>query len=178
MAEFRAGRFAQALEHAVEGSDLAAACGRADLLAAAALAVHDVGAPELQPGLLRLCERALDAPSGAGDPALRSRLLSQAASALTDAGRPGAAAARAVEALELAERCGDPGAVVDAVRARMKAEPGRRRRRPSGCASGCWRSSTPRRPVSRWRRCGARSGGSTRGSRSATWPPSTTSWRG
>ena len=99
------------------------ACGRGDLLAAAALAVHDVGAPELQPALLRMCERALESVDAGSDPALRSRLLSQTASALADAGRLGAAAPRAVEALDLAERCGDPGAVVDAAGARMKASP-------------------------------------------------------
>ena len=94
-------------------------------------------------------------------PALRSRLLSQAASALADAGRLGAAAGRAAEALDLARRCGSPEAVIDAVRARMKASPtaldvGRAAGpRPAG--------DRARRPgrASRWRSCGARSGGST-----------------
>lgn len=123
MAQFRTGRFAPALEHAVAACDLASACGRTDLLAAAALAVHDVSAPELQPGLLRMCERALEVVDAGSDPALRSRLLSQAASALADAGRLGAAGPLAIEALDLAEQCADPGAVIDAVRARMKASP-------------------------------------------------------
>ena len=122
-AEFRVGRFASALEHAVAGSDAASAAGRADLMAAAALAVHDVGAPEFPAALVRMCDRALAAQDAGTDPALRSRLLSQAASALADAGRLGAGTTRAVEALELAERCGDPEAVIDAVRARMKASP-------------------------------------------------------
>jgi DNA-binding NarL/FixJ family response regulator len=122
-AEFRAGRFGPALEHAASASEAAAACGRTDLLAAAALAVHDIAVPGQSTVLVRLCERALTAVDGGRDPALRSRLLSQAASTLAEAGRLGAAGPLAVEALELAERCGDPGAVIDAVRARMKASP-------------------------------------------------------
>src|SRR3569623_2197674 len=68
-----------------------------------------------------MCERALaDASPGT---ALRARLLAQSASVLADAGRLGAAAARSAEARELAERSEDPEAVIDAVRARMKASP-------------------------------------------------------
>lgn len=122
-AEFRAGRFGQALEHAVTASEIAAACGRSDLLAAAALAVHDITLPGQSSALVRMAERALDAVDAGRDPVLRSRLLSQAASTLAEAGRLGAAAPLAVEALQLAERCGEPAAVIDAVRARMKATP-------------------------------------------------------
>ncbi len=122
-AEFRAGRFKEALEHAVTASDTAVACGRPDLVAAAALAVHDISVPGHMPALVRMCERALESVDAAREPVLRSRLLSQAASTLAEAGRLGAAVPLAIEALELAERCGDPGAVIDAVRARMKASP-------------------------------------------------------
>ncbi|MGY1666173.1 helix-turn-helix transcriptional regulator [Geodermatophilus sp. SYSU D00696] len=122
-AEFRAGRFGPALEHAVAASEAAAGRGRSDLMAAAALAVHDVAVPGRSTALVGMCERALDAVDADRDPGLRSLLLSQAASTLAEAGRLGAAAPLAVEALELAERCGDPGAVIDAVRARMKASP-------------------------------------------------------
>ncbi len=122
-AEFRAGRFGPALEHAVTASEAAAACGRPDLQAAAALAVHDISLPGQMPALVRLCERALETVDAEREPVLRSRLLSQAASTLAEAGRLGAAAPLAVEALDLAERCDDPGAVIDAVRARMKASP-------------------------------------------------------
>ncbi|MGY1742635.1 MULTISPECIES: ATP-binding protein [unclassified Blastococcus] len=122
-AEFRAGRFDAALEHALAGSDAAAAAGDPALLAAAALAVHDVGAPEFPPSLVRMCERALAAVDGGRSPALRSRLLSQLASVQADAGRMGAAARNAAEALDLARGCGDSEAVLDAVRARMKASP-------------------------------------------------------
>ncbi|WP_448627935.1 ATP-binding protein [Geodermatophilus sp. URMC 64] len=120
-AEFRAGRFGEALEHAVAASDLAAACGRPELLAPAALTVHDIAAPGFPPAVLRMCERALADPSL--PPALRARLLAQEASVLTDAGRLGAAAESSAGALGLAEESGDPEAVLDAVRARMKASP-------------------------------------------------------
>jgi DNA-binding CsgD family transcriptional regulator len=120
-AEFRAGRFAESLEHATAASEAAAACGRTDLLAPAALTVHDIAAPGFPPALLRMCERALADRSL--HPALRARLLAQTASVLVDAGRLGAAARHSAEALELAESSGDPEAVIDAVRARMKASP-------------------------------------------------------
>ena len=93
-AEFRAGRFGRELEHAVAASDAAAACGRADLLAAAALAVHDVSAARPAAGAASgMCERAL-ARSTPREPVLRSRLLSQAASPSPTPGRLGAAADR------------------------------------------------------------------------------------
>jgi DNA-binding CsgD family transcriptional regulator len=122
-AEFRAGRSGEALAHATAASDLAAACGRTDLLGPAALTVQDVAAPGFPPAVLRMCERALADPVLAARPALRARLLAQTASVLADAGRVTASAARSAEALELAEACGDPQAVVDAVRARMKGRP-------------------------------------------------------
>ncbi|MGY1744918.1 ATP-binding protein [Blastococcus sp. SYSU D00695] len=120
-AEFRAGRFDAALEHAVAGAD--AAGGDPGLLAAAALTVHDVSAPGFVPALVRLCERALAAVDGARSPALRSRLLSQLASVQADAGRMAVAAGNAAAALDLARACGDSEAVLDAVRARTKASP-------------------------------------------------------
>lgn len=122
-AEFRAGRSAAALDHAAAASELAGSAGRADLVAAAALAVHDISGPGFPRRLIDLCERALPEADADLLPAVRSRLLSQLASALTDSGRITAAAAPSAEALRLAECSGDPEAVIDAVRARMKAEP-------------------------------------------------------
>lgn len=122
-AEFHAGRFASAMRHAISASDLAATCDRSDLQAAAALTVHDVAMPDFQSDLLRMCDRGLATVDAGSQPALRSRLLSQAASALADLGRSGPAGTLSGEALELAERCQNPGAMVDAIRARMKAVP-------------------------------------------------------
>ncbi|HLM04084.1 MAG TPA: AAA family ATPase [Blastococcus sp.] len=122
-AEFRQGRFAESLRHASAASEAAAACGRPDLLADAALVVHDVGAPGSSGTLTALCERALARPEVARLPALRSRLLSQMASALADAGRLVRAGELSAESLRLAEEDGDPETVLDAVRARMKTTP-------------------------------------------------------
>ncbi|WP_209306584.1 AAA family ATPase [Blastococcus sp. CT_GayMR19] len=122
-AEFRAGRFAQSLDDAERASAAAHSCGRRDLVAAAALVVHDVSSPEFPPILLRLCERALAAVDGSAQPALRSRLLAQTASALCDAGQFDRGGSAAAEALALAEGSGDPEALIDAVRARVKSTP-------------------------------------------------------
>ncbi|MGY1754756.1 ATP-binding protein [Blastococcus sp. SYSU D01042] len=118
--EYRAGRFAEGLEHAVAASEAVAGRARSDLLVAAALAVHDVAAPGFPPAVMALCERALAEPDVAGSPVLRARLLAQMASSQADAGRLAASAELSAEALELAEAAGDPEAVLDAVRARMK----------------------------------------------------------
>ena len=117
-AEFRAGRFAESLAHAVAASDAARGLARPDLLAAAALTVHDVAAPGFPPAVLAMCERALAGPGLS--PVVRARLLAQMASFLADAGRLAASSELSATALELAEGTGDPEAVLDAVRARMK----------------------------------------------------------
>jgi DNA-binding CsgD family transcriptional regulator/tetratricopeptide (TPR) repeat protein len=119
-AEFRAGRFAQALRHAEQAADTAASCGRVDLLASAALTVHDVASPEMPALVARLCERALAAGPVPVAGVLRARLLAQLASALADDGHVERADALSAEALALAEQGADPAATVDAVRARMK----------------------------------------------------------
>jgi DNA-binding CsgD family transcriptional regulator len=122
-AEYRAGRFGTALEHATAASAAAGAADRTDVLAAAALVVQDVSGPGFARAVVRMCERALDRLDAGGEVAVRSRLLSQTASVLADLGRLAEAEGRALEALALAESCGDPGAVLDAVRARMKSSP-------------------------------------------------------
>jgi DNA-binding CsgD family transcriptional regulator len=117
-AEFRAGRFAESLAHAVAASESAGARARPDLLVAAALVVHDVAAPGFPPAVIAMCERALAGPGLS--PVVRARLLAQMASSHADAGRLGASAGLSATALELAEGSGDPEAILDAVRARMK----------------------------------------------------------
>jgi DNA-binding CsgD family transcriptional regulator len=118
--EFRAGRFAEGLAHAVAASEAVAGRDRPDLLVAAALAVHDVAAPGFPPAVLAMCERALAEPAVAADPVLRARLLAQMASSQADAGRLAASSELSAAALEAAEAAGDPEAILDAVRARMK----------------------------------------------------------
>lgn len=116
--EYRAGRFAESLAHAVAASESAGGQDRPDLMVAAALVVHDVAAPGFPPAVIAMCERALAHPGLA--PVVRARLLAQMSSFHADAGRLAASSELSAAALELAEASGDPEAVLDAVRARMK----------------------------------------------------------
>ncbi|MBE1578062.1 ATP-binding protein [Amycolatopsis roodepoortensis] len=114
VAEYRTGRFARSLDHARQAAD-------AGLLARAALVVRDVAAPDLLPGIRDLAARALAADDV--DRTTRARLLAHSASVEADYGRFAEAGKLADEAFALAEESGDPEALVDAVRARMKIAP-------------------------------------------------------
>lgn len=114
VAEYRTGRFARSLDHARRAAD-------AGLLARAALVVRDVAAPDLLPGIRDLATRALAADGV--DRTTRARLLAHSASVEADYGRFAEAEKLADEAFALAEESGDPEALVDAVRARMKVAP-------------------------------------------------------
>ncbi|GAA4360443.1 ATP-binding protein [Angustibacter luteus] len=118
-AHFRDGRVREASECAEQVVDLALAGDRPDLLAPAALVVHDVAAPDVLPQVLRRCARVLELDTDLDD-LTRSRLLSLRTSAAADAGRPQDGAQWSREALELAERSGDDIALVEAARARDK----------------------------------------------------------
>ena len=122
-AEFRAGRMGRSLSSAEQASALAVAAGRADLAVEAALVVHDVGATDFPARLVPLCERALAGLPEGSSPALRARLLAAMAAALADDGQLSRADGISATALTLAEADGDPEAVLDAVRARMKSAP-------------------------------------------------------
>lgn len=114
VAEYRTGRFARSLDHARRAAD-------AGLIARAALVVRDVAAPDLLPGIRDLVVRALAADGV--DRTTRARLLAHSASVEADYGRFTDAEKLADEAFALAEESGDPEALVDAVRARMKVAP-------------------------------------------------------
>ncbi len=116
VAEYRSGRFVRSLDHARKAADLAG--DDHEVLATAALVVRDVAAPDLLPGIGELTARAL-AAAGV-DKTTRSRLLAHSASVEADRGRFTEAGKVAAEAFSLAEEAGDPEALVDAVRARMK----------------------------------------------------------
>ncbi|MEP6762451.1 MAG: AAA family ATPase [Sporichthyaceae bacterium] len=122
-AEFRAGQFLPSLVHSVQASDAGEAVGRSDIVAAAALVVHDVSSPDLQPTLEQLCDRALTLYRDTLPVPTVSRLLAHRASANADVARLADALPLALEALRLAEESGDPLAIVDAARARMKVRP-------------------------------------------------------
>ena len=117
-AEFRSGRYAGSLQHAALAAETARTAGRRDLVAPAALVVHDVGAGDLLPAMARLCDLALDEDDTA--PAIRARLLAQRASIAADLGQGDDAVRLSEQAMRLAEQCGDPDARLDAVRARLK----------------------------------------------------------
>lgn len=114
-AECLAGRLGDSLAHCEAAAAAADRAGRPDLVAEAALVLHGVTNPQLVEVVPRLCERAL---AGDPPPAIRARLLAQLAAMAAEAGRPEQAAGWAVDALRLAERDGDPVAVLDAVQAR------------------------------------------------------------
>ncbi|RSM61453.1 LuxR family transcriptional regulator [Amycolatopsis sp. WAC 01376] len=114
VAEYRSGRFARSLDHARSAAD-------AGLVAEAALVVRDVAAPDLLPGIRDLASRAL-AVDGV-DKTTRARLLAHSASVEADYGRFAEAGKLADDAFALAEESGDPEALVDSLRARMKVAP-------------------------------------------------------
>jgi DNA-binding CsgD family transcriptional regulator len=119
-AEYRAGRFARGFEHAREAAALTSDPAQ---VVAAALVVRDTSAPDLLPGMAELTASALAAIGPDADPAVRAKLLAQAASVAADSGKTGEAVKTAEEALALAELSGDDEARIDAVRARLKIRP-------------------------------------------------------
>ncbi|WP_426565572.1 helix-turn-helix transcriptional regulator [Angustibacter sp. McL0619] len=118
-AQFRAGRVREASDCADQVVDLSLAAGRGDLLAPAALVVHDVAAPEVLPQVELRCARVLELRPDL-DVVTRARLLALRTSAAADAGRPQDGREWSRQALELAERSGDDTALVEAARARDK----------------------------------------------------------
>ena len=118
-AEYRAGKLAASLQHAVTAADAAERDGRLDLVADAALVVRGIGHAPVAVTLLGLCDRAL-ADSGA-PAARRTRLLAQRASALAELGDLEAAAAGSAAAMAAAAVACDPAAELDAIRARVAA---------------------------------------------------------
>jgi DNA-binding CsgD family transcriptional regulator len=118
-AEYRAGQFAESLQHAVTAADAAERDGRLDLVADAALVVRGIGHPPVAVTLLGLCDRAL--ADDRCPAARRARLLAQRASALAELGDLEAAADGSAEAMAAATAASDPVAELDAIRARVAA---------------------------------------------------------
>ncbi|MFE9642715.1 ATP-binding protein [Streptomyces sp. NPDC006365] len=113
-AEFADGRFASALEDCARVADLAEELDRADLAAAAAVAVRGFSISE---EIAALCERARGL-LGDEDSARHAEVLAQHAFILSQAGRLDAADEISRRAMAMAERSGDPAALVGAVHAR------------------------------------------------------------
>jgi DNA-binding CsgD family transcriptional regulator len=118
-AEYRAGQLAASLQHVVSAAEAADRDGRLDLVADAALVVRGIGNTPVAATLLGLCDRAL--ADSQCPPARRARLLAQRASAQAELGDLDAAEAGSAEAMAAAEAVHDPGAELDAIRARVAA---------------------------------------------------------
>jgi DNA-binding CsgD family transcriptional regulator len=107
----------EAVNNCIDALELAGRAGRPDLLAAAGLVIHGIGAPEVNRVVRRLCQRALGHP-GVTDPVIRARLLAQLAVAEAEDGGGPHAADLAAESLAAAESTGDQDAVLEAIAAR------------------------------------------------------------
>lgn len=119
-AEYRSGAFGGSLEHCLIAADLAEAGQRWDLLARAALLVDGVTPPHLGESLLGLCRRARSLVPEA-ELSVRAQLEARFAYAAVDEGDLDRAERMSADALALAERIGDPAALIAALRARHQA---------------------------------------------------------
>jgi DNA-binding CsgD family transcriptional regulator/DNA-binding transcriptional ArsR family regulator len=131
-AEYVASRIPQCSGHCYDAADAADAAGRLDLLIEAALVLRGVADPAAAIRTAALCDRALSALEAAKDATdadrdggvtsavvARARLLARKACLETESIRSADGVAASVEALRLAEACGDRTALIDAVRARV-----------------------------------------------------------
>ncbi|MET0966611.1 MAG: LuxR C-terminal-related transcriptional regulator, partial [Nakamurella sp.] len=116
-AQFANTAIEESLSSCVDAAELAERAGRPDLVAAAGLVVHGIGAPDINRTIGRLCQRALRHP-GLTDQTVRARLLAQLAVAEAVNGGGPSAADLAAKALTAAEETGDPDAVLEAIAAR------------------------------------------------------------
>jgi DNA-binding CsgD family transcriptional regulator len=121
-AAYRAGLVEDAVAHCTEAAGLAEPAGRGDLVAAAALVVRGIGGPWANPEIVRLCERAR-ALLPPDDVAGHAQLLAQQAFATTELAGVTAAVALSEQALDLADRSGDPAALIAALHARHQVLP-------------------------------------------------------
>ena len=113
---FHNGEFRSSAEAALEAGELAKSVGRADLLAAAALAAVGVPDPTTAPTVERICRDALSLiPQG--DVATRAQLHAQLAIALHHRRQLDQADVEVSRALELASASGDANALAAALNA-------------------------------------------------------------
>ena len=120
-AAYADGQVTEALAHCTAAADLAEGCGRADLAARAALVVRGIdGLPNET--IAALCERAR-ALLGGEESATHAQVLAQHAVALSEYGQVDAADDLSRRATAMAERSGDPAALVDAAHARHRLLP-------------------------------------------------------
>ena len=116
-AEFAAGHIEASLAYCQAATRLAEDAGRPDILASAALVITGMGDPATIAAVDLLCARALRAVP-ADDTALRARLRARQAIFASETGAANRARELSAEALALAERSGDPDALLDGIHAR------------------------------------------------------------
>ncbi|MGI9005382.1 MAG: ATP-binding protein [Streptosporangiaceae bacterium] len=115
-AQFLANAVERSVASCAAAADLAESAGRADLLAQAGLVVHGVGATPYRT-ITGICERAL-AVLSPDEHASRARLRVQIAIGLGERDGGSGAAEVAAEALNEAERSGEPQVILEALAAR------------------------------------------------------------
>jgi DNA-binding CsgD family transcriptional regulator len=125
-AEYVDVQVSQAIRHCVTAADLGDELGRADITARAALVVRGIGGERPNLVIVELCARARRL-LGERDSSLHARVVAQQALALAEASEeaPDARAFSAAHtlsrrAMAMAERSGDPTALVDAMHAQEK----------------------------------------------------------
>ncbi|TVY99931.1 LuxR family transcriptional regulator [Trebonia kvetii] len=116
-AEFAAGHIDASLAHCQAAARLAPEAGRPDIRVAAALVITGIGDPAMTTAVDTLCAEALGAVAEQ-DTALRARLRARQALFAAEAGAGNLARELSAEALALAERGGDPDALLDGIHAR------------------------------------------------------------
>jgi DNA-binding NarL/FixJ family response regulator len=116
-AEFAAGHIEASLAGCTAAARLAEAAARPDITALAALVITGMGDPATIAAVDALCASAIRAIP-AGDTALRARVRARQAIFAAETGACERARELSAEALELASRCDDPDALLDALHAR------------------------------------------------------------
>lgn len=120
-AAYADGQVTEALAHCTAAADLAEGGGRADLMARAALVVRGIDGPPNET-IAALCGRAR-ALLRDEESATHARVLAQHAVALSEYGQVEAADELSRRATAMAERSGDPAALVDVAHARHRLIP-------------------------------------------------------
>ncbi|MGN9913228.1 helix-turn-helix transcriptional regulator [Phytohabitans sp. LJ34] len=121
-AAYADGQVTEALAHCTAAADLAEEGGRADLVARAALVVRGIDGPPNET-IAGLCGRARTLLRDE-ESATHARVLAQHAVALSEYGQVEAADELSRRATAMAERSGDPAALVDVAHARHRLIPG------------------------------------------------------
>jgi len=117
-ARYRSGDLAGSVEACQDAATIARRLARPDLLAEAALVLESLGEPRINAVVRDMCEEALAGLGESADPAVRARLLAQLTEARLYLAELGLVDESSIAAMELAERSGDPVALIAALRAR------------------------------------------------------------